>query len=170
MRKQLIWIMGAASILSACNSEVSDNQLTNIKVEHETTSDSESTNFLTSEKPPSLTITIGEQTIRTSLGLYSWSYTDKKTGQQIGIKTESLPPTELVNLENAKLIDLNMPIHLNFEQQPDRYDINIWGNDNNIMAIYRELSDIKEKGKIVCEILATWQQGTASYAFALDVQ
>ena len=63
-----------------------------------------------------------------------------------------------------------MPIHLNFEQQSDRYDIRIWGSDNKVTATYKDLSDIKERGKVVCEILATWQQGTASYAFALNIQ
>ncbi len=126
--------------------------------------------FSMNEKPPVLTLAIGEQTIKTSLGLHSWSYIDKKTGQQIGIQAESLPPTEAVSLETAKLVDLNMSINLNFEQQPDRYDIRIWSSENKVTATYRDLSDIKEKGKVVCEILATWQQGTASYAFALDIQ
>ena len=250
MGKRLIWVIGLATILIACNSEVSNNQSTEIKEVHNTTkykeskviritsdsdivwlqelfhnaisldgivnmadpqyriqlrekqynvwfnedgtavfTDIEATHtlykildvaklkeivnnysFLTNESPPALTLTIGEQTIKTSLGFHSWSYTDKKTGQQIGIQAESLPPTEVVSLDNAKLVDLNMPIHLNFEQQPDRYDIRIWGSDNKVTATYRNLSEIKEKGKVVCEILATWQQGTASYAFALDIQ
>ena len=126
--------------------------------------------FLMNKKPPALTLTIDEQTIKISLGSYSWGYTDEKTGQQIGVETESLSPTEVVSLENAKLVDLNKPINLNFEQQPDRYDIRIWGSDNKVTATYKDLSDIKERGKVVCEILATWQQGTASYAFALDIQ
>ena len=253
MTKRLIWIIGVATILSACNSEVSDNPSTYIKEEHKATSNSESTNstvihithdshivlleelfhnaiqlegivnmadpqyriqlrekqynvwfnedgtavftdiedthtlykildaaklkeiiheysFSMNEKPPALTITIGEQTIQTALGLHSWSYIDTKTGEQTGIEAQSLPPTEIVNLENTKLVDLNKPINLNFQQQPDRYDIRIWGSDNKVIATYKDLSDIKERGKVVCEILATWQQGTASYAFALDIQ
>ena len=126
--------------------------------------------FLTNEKPPTLTLTIGEQTIQTSLGLHNWSYIDRKTGEQTGIKAESLPPTEVVDLENAKLVDLNMPINMNFEHEPDRYDIRIWSSDNKVTASYKDFSDIKERGKVVCEILATWQQGTASYAFALHIQ
>ena len=170
MKKRLIWIIGVATILTACNSEVSDNPPTHVNEEHKATSNLEITNFLMNERPPALTITIGEQTIKTSLGSHSWSYTDEKTGQQIAIETESLSPTEIVSLENAKLVDFNMPINLNFEQQPDRYDIRIWSNENKITATYRDLSDIKEKGKIVCEILATWEQGKASYSFALDIQ
>ena len=253
MGKRLIWIIGVATILTACNSEVSDNPQKHIKEEHKATSNSESTNstviqithdlhivlleelfhnamkldgivnmadpqyriqlreeqynvwfnedgtavftdmedthtlykisdaaklkeiiheysFLMNEKPPALTITIGEQTIQTALGLHSWSYIDRKTGEQTGIEAESLPPTEIVNLENAKLVDLNKPFNLDFEQEPDRYDIRIWSSENKVTATYRDLSDIKEKGKVVCEILATWQQGTASYAFALDIQ
>ena len=126
--------------------------------------------FLMNEKPPTLTLAIGEQIIKTVSGLRSWSYIDRNTGEQISFEAESLPPTAIVNLENAKLVDLNMPIHLNFEQQPDQYEIRIWSSDNKVTATYNNLSDIKERGKVVCEILATWQQGTASYAFALDIQ
>jgi len=253
MTKRLIWIIGVATILSACNSKVSDNPSTHVNEEYKATSNLGSTNstvihithdshivlleelfhnaiqldgivnivdpqyriqlrekqynlwfnedgsavfmdiedthtlykildaaklkeiiheysFSVNEKPPALTLTIGEQTIQAALGLHSWSYIDSKTGEQTGIKAQSLPPTEIVNLENAELVDLNKPINLNFQQQPDRYDIRIWGSDNKVIATYKDLSDIKERGKVVCEILATWQQGTASYAFALDIQ
>ncbi|MGM9943667.1 MAG: hypothetical protein ACI33M_01915 [Lysinibacillus sp.] len=253
MTKRLIWIIGVATILSACNSEVSDNPSIHINEELKATSNLESMNstvihithdshivlleelfhnaiqldgivnmadpqyriqlrekqynvwfnedgtavftdiedthtlykisdaaklkeiiheysFSMNESPPTLTITIGEHIIQTALGLHSWSYIDRKTGEQTGIEAQSLSPTEIVNLENAKLVDLNKPINLNFEHEPDRYDIRIWSSDNKVSATYKDLSDIKEKGKIVCEILATWQQGTASYAFALDIQ
>ncbi len=253
MGKRLIWIIGVATILSACNSEVSDNPQTYINEEHKATSNLESTkstvihithdshivlleelfhnaiqldgivnmadpqyriqlrekqynvwfnedgtavfmdiedthtlykisdavklkeiikenSFLMNEKPPILTLAIGEQIIKTVSGLRNWSYIDRKTGERTGIKAESLPPTEVVNLDNAKVVDLSKPIHLNFEQEPDRYDIRIWSSENKVTATYRDLSDIKEKGKVICEILATWQQGTASYAFALDIQ
>ena len=250
MIKRLTWVIGLSTILSACNSEVSNNQPTEIIEVHNTVNYTESTaiqiindshivwleelfhnaiqldgivdmanpqyqiqlteqqynvwfnedgtavftdiedthtlhkisdatklkeiineySFLMNEKPPTLTITIGEQTIKTSLGLHSWSYIDRTTGEQTGIKAETLPPTEVVDLENATLVDLNMPINMNFEHEPNRYEIRIWSSDNKVIATYKDLSDIKEKGKVVCEILATWQQGTASYAFALHIQ
>ena len=44
MTKRLIWIIGIATILSACNSEVSDNPSTHINEEHKATSNLESTN------------------------------------------------------------------------------------------------------------------------------
>ena len=250
MTKRLIWVIGLATILSACNSEDSNNQSTEIKEVHMTTKYSESTaiqitsdshivwiqelfynaiqldgivnmadpqyqiqlreqqynlwfnedgtavftdiedthtlhkisdatklkeiineySLLMNEKPPTLTLTIGEQAIKTSLGLHSWSYIDRRTGELTGIKAETLPPTEVVDLENAKLVNLNMPINMNFEHAPNRYEIRIWSSENKVTTTYKELSDIKERGKVVCEILATWQQGTASYAFALHIQ
>ena len=250
MTKRLIWMIGLATILSACNSEVSNNQSTEIKEVQKTTTYMESTaihitsdshiawlhelfhnaikldgivnmadpqyriqlkakqynvwfnedgtaafmdiedthtlykvsdaaklkeiiheySLLMNEKPPALTLTIGEQTIKTSLGLHSWSYIDRATGEQIGIEAETLPPTEVVDLESAKLVNLTMPIHLDFEHEPDQYEIRIWSSDHKVTATYKDWSDIKEKGKVVCEILATWQQGTASYAFALHIQ
>ena len=250
MTKRLIWVIGLSTILSACNSEVSNNQPTEIIEVHNTVNYTESTaiqiindshivwleelfhnaiqldgivdmanpqyqiqlteqqynvwfnedgtavftdiedthtlhkisdatklkeiineySFLMNEKPPTLTITIGEQTIKTALGLHSWSYIDRATGEQIGIQAETLSPTEVVDLDNAKLVDLTMPIHLDFEHKPERYEIRIWSSDHTVTATYKDWNDIKERGKIVCEILATWQQGTAIYAFALHIQ
>lgn len=253
MTKRLIWIIGLATLLSACNSEVSNNPTTHIQEEQKATSNAKNSNstvihitddsdlpyleelfhnaipidgivnmtdsqywiqltekqynlwfnedgtavftdiedthtlykisdaaklkeiiheysFLMNEQPPPLTLTIGEQTIKTSLGLQSWSYIDRTTGEQIGIQAETLPPTEVVDLDNAKVVDLTMPIHLDFEHEPDRYEIRIWNSDHTVTSTYTDWSDIKEKGKVVCEILATWQQGTASYAFALHIQ
>ena len=43
MTKRLIWIIGLATLLSACNSEVSNNQSTEIKERHKTTTYTEST-------------------------------------------------------------------------------------------------------------------------------
>ena len=44
MGKRLIWIIGVATILSACNSEVSDNPPTHVNEEHKATSNLEITN------------------------------------------------------------------------------------------------------------------------------
>ena len=253
MKKLLLWIIGLVTLLSACNSDASDDPSTEIKEVHRTANNSETTNstvvyiirdsdivnveelfhnaiqldgivnmvnpqhriqlkekqyhlwfnedatatlmdtedthtlykisdatklkeiihdnrFLTSEQPPALTILIGEQTVQTVPGLRSWNYIDKKTGKLIGIEAESLPPTEVVSLDVAKRIDLNMPIRLNFEKAPDSYVIRTWGSDHHVISTYNDFREMKEKGKVVCEIVATWQQGTATYAFALDIQ
>ncbi|MGE7925500.1 hypothetical protein ACQKND_20265 [Viridibacillus arvi] len=103
-------------------------------------------------------------------GVISWSYLDPKTGQTMGIEVDSLPPSEILNVENAIGVDLNKPIKLNFEKEPIEYEIRVWDNENNVNATYKNLDDVKEKGKMIYEILATWNEGRVSYVVALDIQ
>ncbi len=48
MTKRIIWIIGVATILSACNSEVSDNPSTHINEEHKATNNAEKQTVLLS--------------------------------------------------------------------------------------------------------------------------
>ncbi|AXI08313.1 hypothetical protein CV093_05190 [Oceanobacillus sp. 143] len=131
---------------------------------------SQEINFTQYEKPPSLTISFGEETVKTSQGGYSWSYLDFKTGQMISIEADSLPSTELVNVEDAVGVNISDPIKLNFEKQPLNYEIRVYDNNNNMIATYNDLKDVKENGKAIYEILVTWEEGTGIYAVPLDVQ
>ncbi|RDW17213.1 hypothetical protein [Oceanobacillus chungangensis] len=121
------------------------------------------------EKPPSLTISFGEETVKTSQGGYSWSYLDSKTGQMISIEADSMPATELVNIENAVTVNLSKTIILNFEKEPLHYEIRVYDHNDNMVATYNDFKDVKRIGKSVYEILATWEEGTGIYAVALDV-
>lgn len=120
------------------------------------------------EKPPSLTITFGKKEIRTIQGGYSWSYFDSKTGQMVNMEVDSVPSTELVNIEDAKNVHLNEPITLNFEKEPLKYEIRVYDHHDNLIATYNNFKDVKEKGKAKYEILVTWEEGTGRYAIALD--
>lgn len=126
-------------------------------------------NLTQSEKPPTLTLTFGNKVIETKQGSYSWRYLDSKTGQLVGIEAASLPPTQIVNLEDAVGVNLSEPITLDFEIAPINYEIRVWYN-GTIHATYNEFKDVKEKDPMVYEILGTWEQGTCSYIFALDFQ
>ena len=42
------------------------------------------------EKPPLLTITVGEEIIKTQRRGYSWSYFDMEIGEAVGVEAESL--------------------------------------------------------------------------------
>lgn len=124
-------------------------------------------NLTQTEKPPSLTITIGKKVIKTMQGGYSWSYSDSNTGQIVYIEADSMPPTELVNVEDAVSVSLSEPITLNFEKKPLNYEIRVYDNRDVRIATHDSFKHIKEKGKAIYEIWATWEEGTSSYAVAL---
>ncbi|WP_114351327.1 hypothetical protein [Saliterribacillus persicus] len=119
-------------------------------------------------KPPSLTVYVGEKIVRPSLGTYSWSV-DNGDGTASGIEAGSSTPPELVKDSNPMQATANTNIELDFEVQPESYTVRIWGDDNNVVNSSVEFF-LSGKGKIVYEVLAHWEQGTASYAFSLDVE
>lgn len=122
------------------------------------------------ENPPALTLTVGEDVIHTKLGWYNWSYLDTKTGQMVSIEASSLPPTEIVDVENAVSVNLKETIKFNFKNEPIEYEITAYDKNNNVTATYHDFKDVKEKGKTIYGIIATWDNGKAMYVVALDVQ
>ncbi|MCP3032860.1 hypothetical protein LF817_16155 [Halobacillus sp. A1] len=119
-------------------------------------------------EPPSLTVSVEEETIRPSLGTYSWSV-DNGDGTESLIESGSFAPPELVKGSNPMQVSANTDVELDFEEQPERYSVRIWGDDNNVVNNSDEVV-LSDKGKNVYEVLAHWDQGTASYAFSLDVE
>ncbi|PSL36218.1 hypothetical protein B0H99_10739 [Planomicrobium soli] len=119
-------------------------------------------------KPPSLTVFVGEKTIRPSLGTYSWSV-DYGDGTASGIEADSFAPPELVKGSRSMQVTADTPIELVFGEQPESYIVRIWDNDNNVVNSSKE-GVLSGKGKTVYEVLAHWEQGTASYVFSLDVE
>ena len=119
-------------------------------------------------KPPNLTVYVGEETVRPSLGTYSWSV-DNGDGTASGIEADSSAPPELVKDSNPMLVTADTNVELDFEEQPESYTVRIWDEDNNVVNSSDEV-DLSGKGKVVYEVLAHWEQGTASYAFSLDVE
>lgn len=119
--------------------------------------------------PPSLTISIGEETTKTKLGGYSWSYYDESEDEMVNVEKETLPPSSLVNTDSGPNVNANSDVQLNFEKKPIDYQIRIWDTENNIIGTYDKVEIQEHKGEIIFEVLANWEQGTASYVFSLNV-
>lgn len=81
--------------------------------------------------------------VKTSQGGYSWSYLDSETGQMVSIEADSIPSTELVDVEDAVSVNLNKPITLNFENEPLKYEIRVYDNNDNMIATCNDFKDIK---------------------------
>ncbi len=118
-------------------------------------------------EPPILTIKVGEETINPALGTYSWRI-DNEDGTETVIESDSLAPPEMMNDNNSLQVTIDTNVELNFEIQPDRYSVRIWDGDNVVSASDKVV--LSSKGKVIYEVLAHWEQGTASYVFSLEIE
>ncbi len=57
-----------------------------------------------------------------------------------------------------------------FEIPPTKYEIRTWDEDYNVTGTYDKPDVSEHKGTIIFEVLAHWEQGTASDAFLLKVK
>lgn len=151
-------------IVVGCSNE---NEATNeVKEESshvQTTQSSEATIL----EPPEFTVTVGEKTIHPILGTYSWTV-DNGDGTGEGIEADSEAPPDLVRGTNPLQLTATSSVKFNFEEPPTHYILNIWDEDYTILRQTKEL-DLSETGTFIYEVLAHWEQGTASYAFAIEV-
>ena len=123
----------------------------------------------TSKSPPGLTITIGEETIRTFLGGYSWSYYDENEGSMAAIETETIPPPSLENVDKVTSVNSNSEVVLKFEKAPTDYQVIIWESENNVTGTYDELDISQLKGKVIFRVQGNWEEGKASYFLYLNI-
>lgn len=101
-------------------------------------------------------------------GIYNWSSVDPKTGEVIDIKTESLPPYEIVNIENSMPFDLSENIILQFDPVPSHYEIRLW-DQKQVVSTYSSFDAIKERGHYTVEIVGYWNEGRVTYVCALQI-
>lgn len=141
-----------------------------IKTEQNSNENNYEVNLTHNKKPPTLTITVDEEIIKAHQSGYNWRYFDEETGETVGVEVESLPPTEILHVENAVRVDLKEPIQLTFEKEPIEYEIRAYDNNRRMLTTYNDFKDVKEKGKTIYEIAANWANGTAIYIVMLDVQ
>lgn len=118
-------------------------------------------------EPPEFTITAGEKTIHPILGTYSWTV-DNGNGTAESIEVDSDAPPDLITGKNTLQLTANSSVELNFEEPPTNYILRIWDEDYTIVRQIKEV-DLNETGVFIYEVLAHWEQGTASYAFAVEV-
>ena len=142
--------------LFGCNQEEIDKQEGNLPGEN-------------LHAPPSLTISVGEETIETVRGTYSWSY-KHGDGTSTGINADSAAPPDLVEGQISADVTPNTEVSLNFEETPMDYQVRIWDSENNIIGTYNEVVPSQHIGRVIYEVLANWEQGTVSYAFSLNVK
>lgn len=123
-----------------------------------------------SQTPPTLELKIGNDVVSTFRGGYSWSYYDPEEKSMAGIEAESVPLDELVNLDNARKVDRNAAVELEFGEPPLSYQLFVWDDTGSRTAYSVAFNLSEHEGPTLFEISAQWEQGEASYAFALHVE
>lgn len=112
--------------------------------------------------PPKLTITANKKSITALRGTTSW----------ISFELDSAAPPELVNYQKERLnIKPKSKITLTFEREPDDLKVYIWEGNNQIIQQVKSGTIIapRQKGLVVYEVYANWQEGSAHYAFSVNV-
>jgi len=121
------------------------------------------------QEPPILTIAIGEQTIRTVKGNYSWSYYDEGTGETVATEQDTAPPPDLVDGEATTMVHSDAEVELLFDYPPNEYQVNTWDNDQ-VIDSFDEVKLTEYLGDVIYELQASWEQGTVSYAFVVHIE
>lgn len=123
----------------------------------------------TNQKPPQLKIIVNEEEYSTALSGYTWSYFDKEDGMT-SVEVESVPPSELIGKQKRRIVNSDASIKLEFETEPDSYQVNIWDSANNVKGPFEDVIVDGKTGEMVYEIVASWDQGTAHYFFSLTIE
>jgi hypothetical protein len=124
------------------------------------------------KEPPELKVSSNNNKIVAVLGTYSWSY-DNDDGTSTGIEADSEIPPRIVKHQTAPLItNLGSEVNLEFTKSPQEVRVNIWNNSEKERGVKVDGSIFKtdEKGNLIYEIYAIWDQGSAHYAVKLNVQ
>lgn len=120
------------------------------------------------QTPPDLTIQAGDEAIEPALGPYTWDTTDEGGSGNISSATAESPPV-LVSSTDPTNVTADTPIELEFEEKPDNYSIRIWDQDETVVSESDQV-DLSGEGHVIYEVLAEWEEGTASYSFTLYIE
>ncbi|MCM3638179.1 hypothetical protein M3152_10620 [Sporosarcina luteola] len=119
--------------------------------------------------PPKLTVLAEGKKIFAGQGSYSWSEVNDD-GTVKNINTHTGPPPEFGGKE--LLVKSQSEVQLIFEEAPSDYQVRIWETDNDkaIPVTDNTFTITQNKGKVIYEVIANWEQGTATYAFTLNAE
>jgi hypothetical protein len=123
------------------------------------------------ESPPLLKVLYQDKSVKAIRGSFSWA-TKNKNGKIISaINADTVGPTELVKGSIPLTVSTKSILNLNFSDKPVNTTVNIWQGSE---AIKQKVTDNKvitpeSKGSVVYEVVADWDDGTACYAFLVNV-
>lgn len=118
-------------------------------------------------EPPSLKVLVGDESIDVIRGTYSWSV-NNEDGTITAIEADTAPPPDLVRAMTPIAVTSDSVVELEFEVQPDRYSVRTWEEDYTVSSSRDDVL-LTRDGRVIYEVRASWAQGTATYAFVLDI-
>lgn len=158
--KQLIVAVGILLLLAACSEEKAAKPADPVM---ENRKDIE-------EALPILDVTVDGREKPTIRGGYSWSFFDEKDNASATIEAESLSPLELAENQKAPKVNGETKIDFYFDKQPDSYYVQIWDSEGITRGPFDDIVLDEPNGKTVYQIIAEWEQGTATYIFSLTLE
>ncbi|SHE87819.1 hypothetical protein SAMN02746089_00933 [Caldanaerobius fijiensis DSM 17918] len=130
-----------------------------------------SNNGIFLKEPPELTVIAGNKSIAAVRGTYNWVIYSGN-GTRTNIHADSGPPSKLIKFQKEPLnVKPESSIVLDFRIKPNDYKVNIWeGNKPIIQQVNNGIIIApRQKGLVVYEVQATWNEGDACYAFSVNV-
>ncbi len=129
------------------------------------------------QEPPSLTVQCGSETVEALLSTYSWSIVSSD-GKGRSISADGKHPVELLDLYTPLPLGSETTATLSFEVKPLSVTVKCWNENNldlddasNLYADCMELDydngtiTLPTDGNYIYEVLASWENGSAYYAF-----
>lgn len=121
------------------------------------------------QAPPGLSVLVGEKTISPARGSYSWTHTNDD-GTSTSVNADSGPPPALVENQQPMNVTADTNVELIFVKPPKSYSVRIWNTDTSMKINSDKINLSNKQGKVIYEVLAEWEKGTATYAFSLNVK
>lgn len=122
------------------------------------------------KEPPIIKVIYEDKNIEAIRGTFSWTI-DNNDGTQTTTNGDSAAPNELVKNSTPLIMPPKSTLTLDFSDKPETMIVNIWQGNKPIKQTITDnkLLMPELKGSVVYGIVATWKQGTASYAFLVNI-
>jgi hypothetical protein len=120
------------------------------------------------EQPSSILIVADSGPVVGEVGEYSWVIAEGAAMKNTLVDSD--PAFKLVDLNQAVPLTVAEKNSIQFDFEPNAYEVILWTADGKEVNRYTSLAAINEKGPYVVEIFANFPQGDVHYAFAFDLQ
>lgn len=121
--------------------------------------------------PPSPTITIDEKKLDVARGSYCWE------GLFSATCADTIAPPELIEHHDIKPVTVSpeSEVEIEFEKEPNDNTLGVtrWLSNNEVEDVPLNKNVLivpEEKGIYIYDVHATWEEGSSSYAFIIEVQ
>ncbi|OLS33375.1 hypothetical protein [Bacillus sp. MRMR6] len=126
---------------------------------------------LFNSSPPKTNITVDEKKLEVARGSYCWD------GLFNSICADTISPPMLIEHHEIKPVIVlpESKLKIEFEKEPNAntLGVNRWLNDNEVEGVSLSNNVLiapKEKGVYIYDVHASWEKGSSSYAFVIEVR